>query len=428
VCEAPVRHGLMTMSEARARAVEMFVRLQLPEPERFGERYPHQVSGGQLQRAMAAMAMSCRPKLIVFDEPTTALDVTTQIEVLGAIKELIRDFGTAAVYISHDLAVVAQIADRIQVLRHGRSVEEGPAAQVLEAPRMAYTRELVTARKEHPKAEAPADGSAPLLEARGITARYAGSLNVLEDVSLSLGRGRTVAVVGESGSGKSTLARVITGLLPPAAGEVHLGGTRLPPATAKRTRAQLKRVQLIYQMPDVALNPRQTVAETIGRPLKLYLGMDGAARQRRIDELLTQIGLEPSFASRYPAELSGGQKQRVCIARALAAEPEVVICDEVTSALDPLVAEGILQLLQRLQDELGLAYVFITHDLAIVWNIADDVIVMRHGKVVDSGPKRRIFAPPHDPYTELLLTSAPEMRTNWLDELLATRRARARVA
>ena len=428
VCEAPVRHGLMSMTEARARAVEMFHRLQLPEPERFGERYPHQVSGGQLQRAMAAMAMSCRPTLIVFDEPTTALDVTTQIEVLGAIKELIRDFKTAAVYISHDLAVVAQIADRIQVLRHGRTVEVGAAGQVLEAPRMAYTRELVTARKEHPKTDAPPGEAPALLEAKGVTARYGRSLNVIEDVSLRLAKGRTVAVVGESGSGKSTLARVITGLLPPSSGAVLLDGTPMPPKTARRTRMMLRRIQMIYQMPDVALNPRQTVAAIVGRPLKLYLGMDGDKRRKRTAELLDQIGLEQSFATRYPSELSGGQKQRVCIARALAAEPDIVICDEVTSALDPLIAEGILQLLQRLQDQLGLAYVFITHDLAIVWNIADDVVVMKGGRVVESGPKRAIFAPPHDPYTELLLSSAPEMRTDWLDELLEKRRAKSAAA
>ncbi|MEX2650736.1 MAG: ABC transporter ATP-binding protein [Alphaproteobacteria bacterium] len=429
VCEAPVRHGMMRFDEARRRAADMFRRLQLPDPERFGERYPHQVSGGQLQRAMAAMAMSCRPSLIVFDEPTTALDVTTQIEVLGAIKELIRDFGTAAVYISHDLAVVAQIADRIQVLRHGRTVEMGTAGQVLEAPRMAYTRELVTARKEHPKAETPVKAEAPLLEVRGVIARYGGNAaNVLEDVSLKLGRGRTVAVVGESGSGKSTLARVITGLLPPIKGDVLVDGTALPPRTSKRTRAMLKRVQMIYQMPDVALNPRQSVAEAIGRPLKLYLGMEGEARRQRLNELMDHIGLDRSFVTRYPSELSGGQKQRVCIARALAAEPDVIICDEVTSALDPLIAEGILQLLQGLQDELGLAYVFITHDLAIVWNIADEVVVMKNGRVVESGPKREIFAPPHDPYTELLLSSAPEMRTDWLDELLEQRRAKGLAA
>jgi len=424
VCEAPVRHGLASMAEARREAAAMFRRLQLPDPERFGDRYPHQVSGGQLQRAMAAMAMACRPKLIVFDEPTTALDVTTQIEVLAAIKDLIRDYGTAGVYISHDLAVVAQISDRIQVLRHGRTVEVGATKQVIEAPQMAYTRELVTARKEHPKTEAGPATEAPLLQVRGVTAQYSSGLQVLSDVSLALQRGRTVAVVGESGSGKSTLARVVTGLLKPLTGEVVLEGTALPAGYRQRTRAALRRIQMIYQMPDVALNPRHTVAETIGRPLQLYLGMDASARRRRTAELLDQIGLKPEFAERLPGELSGGQKQRVCIARALAAEPDIVICDEVTSALDPLIAEGILQLLQRLQDELGLSYIFITHDLAIVWNIADDVVVMRHGKVVESGPKRQIFTPPHDPYTELLLSSAPEMRPEWLDELLARRAAK----
>jgi peptide/nickel transport system ATP-binding protein len=426
VCEAPIRHGVMEPPAAHARAIEMFAKLNLPEPERFGLRYPHQVSGGQLQRAMVAMAMSCNPTLLVFDEPTTALDVTTQIEVLAAIKDLIRDVGTAGIYISHDLAVVAQVSDRIMVLRHGRTVEEGETGRIIAAPTMAYTRELVTARKEHPKTESPAPSDTPLLEVRGITARYGGaSVNVLEDVSLALPRGRTVAVVGESGSGKSTLARVVTGLLPPRAGETLLDGTPLPPSYRRRARATLRRIQMVYQMPDVALNPRQTVADAIGRPLSLYLGMDGAARRARIAQLLDQIGLPPDFAGRYPGELSGGQKQRVCIARALAANPDIVICDEVTSALDPLIAEGILQLLQGLQDRLGLAYLFITHDLATVWNIADDVVVMRGGRVIEAGPKRQIFAPPHHPYTELLLSSAPEMRIDWLDGVLARRRANA---
>ncbi|MGH6718600.1 MAG: ABC transporter ATP-binding protein [Alphaproteobacteria bacterium] len=421
VCEAPVRHGLATFGEARRQATDMFAKLGLPEPEQFCLRYPHQVSGGQLQRAMVAMAMACHPSLLVFDEPTTALDVTTQIEVLAAIKDLIRDVRTAGVYISHDLAVVAQISDRIMVLRYGRMVEEGPTRAIIEAPTQTYTRELVTARKEHPKPDTA--GSAHLLlEVRGVTARYGAARgDVLEDVSIAVAPGRTVAVVGESGSGKSTLARVVTGLLPPRAGEVRLDGRVLPPRYARRDRGTLRRIQMIYQMPDVALNPRQTVAEAIGRPLALYLGMDGAKRRVRVAELLDQIGLPADFATRLPGELSGGQKQRVCIARALAAEPDLVICDEVTSALDPLIAEGILQLLQGLQDRLRLAFLFITHDLATVWNIADEVVVMRHGRVVEAGPKRTIFQPPHHPYTELLLSSAPEMRVDWLDGVLARR-------
>ena len=428
VCEAPVRHGLSTSALARKRAIALFAKLDLPEPDRFGLRYPHQVSGGQLQRAMVAMAMACDPSLLVFDEPTTALDVTTQIEVLAAIKDLIRDVRTAGVYISHDLAVVAQVSDRIMVLRHGRTVEEGPARAIIEAPTQAYTRELVTARTEHPKPDAAA-GHSLLLEVRGVTARYgAARADVLEDVSVAVEPGRTVAVVGESGSGKSTLARVVTGLLAPRAGEVRLDGKVLPPRYGRRDRGTLKRIQMIYQMPDVALNPRQTVAEAIGRPLALYLGMDADRRRTRVAELLDRIGLPADFATRYPGELSGGQKQRVCIARALAAEPDLVICDEVTSALDPLIAEGILQLLQGLQDRLRLAFLFITHDLATVWNIADEVVVMRHGKVVESGPKRAIFAPPHHPYTGLLLSSAPEMRVDWLDGVLTRRRSEAGVS
>jgi peptide/nickel transport system ATP-binding protein len=420
ICEGPLRHGVMGSRQARAEAVQLFRELDLPSPERFGERYPHQVSGGQLQRAMAAMAMSCRPDILVLDEPTTALDVTTQIEVLAAIRKLIREHHTAGLYITHDLAVVAQVADRIMVLRHGRMVEEGEAGQILQQPCMDYTRALVSVRGAgNERSSAPA--SEPLLQINKVAASYSKLVRVVEQIDLQVRRGETVAVVGESGSGKSTLARVITGLLPRETGEIYFRGKLLTPAVAQRSREDLRRIQMIYQMPDIALNPRQRVAEVIGRPLAFYLGMEGARQRRRVAELLEAIDLPPEFAARLPGELSGGQKQRVCIARALAAEPELIICDEVTSALDPLVAEGILKLLGHLQRDHGYAYLFITHDLGTVRRIADQVAVMLKGRIVAEGPLETVFQPPYHPYTKLLLSSVPEMRLDWLDGVLAER-------
>ncbi|HZS84461.1 MAG TPA: ABC transporter ATP-binding protein [Stellaceae bacterium] len=425
VCEMPVRHGLMSYAEAKKAAAQLFAELDLPSPETFGERYPHQVSGGQLQRAMVAMAMSCRPDILVFDEPTTALDVTTQIEVLAAIRKLVRDHRTAGLYISHDLAVVAQVAQRIMVLRHGRMVELGEAAQILHEPREEYTRRLVSVRAAAaPPAEAAvAERGERLLELNALGAAY-GRLRVLKDVTFSVRRGETVAVVGESGSGKSTLARVVCGLREPAGGSVRFRGELLPPTLSLRSRDQLRRIQMIYQMPDMALNPRQRVSEILGRPLSFYFGWPRAKVTARVEALLRMIDLPVEFAARRPGELSGGQKQRLCIARALAAEPDLVICDEVTSALDPLVAEEILKLLGRLRDETGVAYLFITHDLGTVRRIADRVAVMLQGAVVAEGPLAQVFSPPYHPYTEALLASVPEMRLDWLDDTLRRRAGR----
>ncbi|SFO69341.1 peptide/nickel transport system ATP-binding protein [Cohaesibacter marisflavi] len=420
VIEASLRHKLMTKAEARERAAYLFDILGLPEPESFGKRYPHQVSGGQLQRAMTAMALCSRPDLIVFDEPTTALDVTTQIDVLAAIKLAIEKTETAALYITHDLAVVAQVSDDIMVLRDGAMVEYGPTEQIIEQPEEDYTRALVNVRSiKHQEA---ADQKRKYFEMSGIHAAYIGGVKVLNDVSLHVPKGQTLAIVGESGSGKSTLARVATGLLPPMAGEVRIEGEPLPAALKQRSRDQLRRLQLIYQMADTAMNPRQTVGQIIGRPLTFYEGVRGAERDRRVQELLDQIEMGEGYIDRYPAELSGGQKQRVAIARALAAKPEIIICDEPTSALDPLVADGILHLLLDLQKKKGLSYIFITHDIAIVRAIADSVAVMYQGELVRFGPKSEVLSPPFDDYTDLLLKSVPEMHLGWLEEVLATRK------
>ncbi len=420
VIEATLTHRLMTIEEARARAVYLFGVLGLPDPAHFGDRYPHQVSGGQLQRAMTAMALCPNPELIVFDEPTTALDVTTQIDVLAAIKHAIEETHTAALYITHDLAVVAQISDDIMVLRHGKTIEYGTAQQIIEEPRQDYTRALVNVRQA--KKDEAAEQSSALLKVENITAGYPNGFRVLHDVSLHLPKGQTLAVVGESGSGKSTLARVITGLLPPLQGSISFDGRQLPPALAGRSRDDLRRIQLIYQMADTAMNPRQTVRDIIGRPLTFYYGLHGAAKTARVKELLEQIEMGSGFVDRFPAELSGGQKQRVAIARALAAKPELLLCDEPTSALDPLVAEGILKLLMRLQEETQLSYVFITHDIAIVRAIADSVAVMHKGRLVRFGPKSKVLEPPFDDYTDLLLKSVPEMEISWLEKALATRK------
>ena len=421
-CEAPVQHGVMARSEAESDAVDLYRRMQLPEPDVIGFRYPHQVSGGQLQRAMTAMAMACRPDLIIFDEPTTALDVTTQIEVLAAIRNIVEQFDTAAIYITHDLAVVAQMADRIKVLLKGDEVEEADTRSMLSTPKEDYTKSLWAVRS-HARAEQPpvAADKTPVVSVKNITAGY-GAVDVLMNVNFDIHERRTVAVVGESGSGKSTTARVITGLLPPRQGEILFDGKVLPPDYRRRTRDQLRQAQMIYQMADTALNPKLRIRELIGRPAQMYLGLQGKALTDRIRNLLDLIELEPDdYIDRLPAELSGGQKQRIGIARALAAEPKFIICDEVTSALDQLVAEGILKLLDKLQSEFDLAYMFITHDLATVKAIADEVVVMKEGRVVEQGPKSEMFRPPHDPYTELLLSSVPEMDPDWLTDLLRER-------
>ncbi|MCH1413444.1 MAG: ABC transporter ATP-binding protein [Rhodobacteraceae bacterium] len=408
-----IRAGLKDQASAYEDAQQLYGVLNLPDPKHIGERYPHQVSGGQLQRVMTAMAMSPRPDLLIFDEPTTALDVTTQVEVLASMRSIVEEFNTAAIYITHDLAVVAQMADVIKVLRYGNEVEEAPTRQMLNAPQQEYTKSLWSVRSLE-KTQQEVEPS--ILSLQSIDAAY-GVEKVLHDVSIEVPKGSTVAVVGESGSGKSTAARVITGLLPQMSGIVKFDGEDLPPALSNRSKDQKRRIQMIYQMADTAMNPRQTVREIIGRPLEFYLNTRGSEQTNRIVELLEMIELDASFMERLPGELSGGQKQRICIARALAAEPDFIICDEVTSALDQIVQEGILKLLLRLQEELGLTYLFITHDISTVKAIADQVVVMNQGEVVEQGLKTEVFSPPHPDYTELLLSSVPEMDPDWLSNL-----------
>ncbi|WP_175922767.1 ABC transporter ATP-binding protein [Burkholderia latens] len=427
VIESALIHKTMSKRDAQAKAVELFRALALPEPETIGKRYPHQVSGGQLQRLMAAMALITDPELVILDEPTTALDVTTQIDVLQAFKSVIRRYGMSAVYVSHDLAVVAQMADRIVVLSDGVIREAGGTGQILHAPAHPYTQSLIAAvtpndadRGAH--AQRPA-APAPLLDVRAAIAGYGGRTAngwpakvILHEVDLRIGRGQTVGVIGESGSGKTTLAKVIAGLVPATGGEILLDGEPLARDIGKRTKEQHRRVQIVFQNADTALNPVHTVERTLARPLAFYHGIKGARARQRVAELLELVRLPQAVAARRTGELSGGQKQRVNLARALAAEPDLILCDEVTSALDTVVGAAIMDLLRDLQAKLGVSYVFITHDIAKVRAISDDIVVLYAGRRVETGSRDALCAPPYHPYSHLLVSSAPELRAGWLDD------------
>ena len=429
VTEAPVMKGLLSEAEAKTGAVALYRELDLPEPEAIGRRYPHQVSGGQLQRMMAAMAMICDPRLLILDEPTTALDVTTQVEVLRAFKKLIRGRNTSAIYVSHDLAVVAQIADHVLVLRDGAMVELGTAGDIVARPVEAYTRQLIGAAHVMPATISPGrvppepdgkEGPTPLLRVSGVTAGYgrSGEHLALRDVSLEAFASRTLGIIGESGSGKTTLGRVIAGLTPVRAGEVHFRGRKLGGSVGERSREQLRAIQFAFQMADVALNPRHRVGKILGRPISFYFGLNEVQVQGRVAELLALVELPESYASRFPRQLSGGERQRVNLARALAAEPTLIVCDEITSALDTVVAQAILDLLRDLQERLEVGYLFISHDISTVARVADTIAVMQNGEVVEHGATGEVLAPPYHPYTELLLKSVPDMKTDWLDTLV----------
>lgn len=437
VTESAVLHGQMNQEEANQRAESLYRALELPDPELLGRRYPHQVSGGQLQRLMAAMALVGKPDLLVLDEPTTALDVTTQIEVLKSFKAVIKQEGAAAIYVTHDISVVAQIADHIIVLYAGEIQEHGTAAQIINHPGHDYTRRLMAAVRPLPAAGQGDESSGehrhdvPALEVRNVTAGYGkkkdGSPAVvaLRDVNLVIEKGHTVGVIGESGCGKSSLARVLSGLLPAAEGDILLDGESLQPNLKNRSRDQLQKVQFVFQMADTALNPRQRIDHILGRPLEFYLGLKGKEKRRRIAELLHMVELPQEFAGRYPEELSGGQKQRVNLARALAASPEVLLCDEVISALDSIVGANVIELLKRLRKQTGVTFVFISHDLSTVASFADEIIVLYAGRVVEQGQTDQVLSPPYHPYTRLLIASVPEMRIGWLEEAMETQEAKA---
>ncbi|MBT4108140.1 MAG: ABC transporter ATP-binding protein [Proteobacteria bacterium] len=437
VTESTVLHGLMSQEEANRRAEDLYRALELPDPDRLGKRYPHQVSGGQLQRLMAATALCGKPDLLVLDEPTTALDVTTQIEVLKSFKSVIKQEGASAIYVTHDLSVVAQIADHIVVLYAGEIQEYGTADQVVTQPSHEYTRRLMHAVRPPPAAGQGDDTSdlhqrkAPALEVKNLLAGYGRTQNgvpeitVLRDVNVSIERGHSVGVIGESGCGKSTLARVMAGLLPAAQGEVLLDGAALQPALQQRSRSELQKIQFVFQMADTALNPRQRIDRILGRPVEFYHGLKGEEKRRRVGELLQMVELPQEFAGRYPEELSGGQKQRINLARALAASPEVLLCDEVISALDSIVGANVIELLKRLRQKTGVSFVFISHDLSTVASFADQIVVLYAGRVVEQGPTNAVLSPPYHPYTRLLISSVPELRVGWLEETMETQEAQA---
>jgi peptide/nickel transport system ATP-binding protein len=423
VIEVTRIHRLMSSADARAKAISLFKTLSLPQPESIGDRYPHEVSGGQLQRLAAAMALIGDPRVVIFDEPTTALDVTTQVEVLRAFKAVTRKQRVACVYVSHDLAVVAQIADRIVVLKGGEVQESGATRKILEEPRHPYTRDLLAAFAPKSHAHSPqseAAGRQPLLLVERLTAGYGpgGRLLVkaVEAINLRVERGGNLGIIGESGCGKSTLARAIAGILPFYDGNIVFDGRELGRNVRSRTRDELRQIQIVFQHADTALNPTKSVADILGRPLTFYHGMKGKARDARIDELLDLVHLPRAVRDRLPRELSGGQKQRVNLARALAAEPMLILCDEITSALDTVIAAAVIDLLKELQRELGLSYLFISHDLSMVEAICDEIIVMYRGEKVEEITPARLNTPKH-PYTRLLFSSVPKLDPNWLDTL-----------
>ena len=440
VTESAVLHGAMDQDAANERATELYKALELPDPDHIAGRYPHQVSGGQLQRLMAAMALVTRPALLVLDEPTTALDVTTQIEVLKAFKKVIQQEGSAAIYVTHDLAVVAQIADHIVVLYGGNVMEQGPAKQIINNPTHAYTKRLMAAVRPAPEASVSQSETSkhtskiPALEVKEVTAGYGrnpdGSpkVTVLRDVNVTIERGHVVGVIGESGCGKSTLARVIAGLLPASKGEILLNGSNLQSNVQGRKRSDLQKVQFVFQMADTALNPKQRISEIIGRPLQFYHGISGSKQREQVREILKLVELPAEFANRFPAELSGGQKQRVNLARALASQPEVLLCDEVTSALDTIVGSNVITLLRDLRDKTGVSFVFISHDLSTVASFADEIVVLYAGRVVEKGPTEQVLSPPFHPYTRLLIASVPELRVGWLEDTTQSREALAGIS
>jgi peptide/nickel transport system ATP-binding protein len=411
-----VHTGLGTQAR-RERVVEVFADVHLPEPARIVGSYPHELSGGQRQRVMIAMALSLEPALIIADEPTTALDVTTQAQILTLMKELQAKHGTAVLFITHDFGVVAEIADRVVVMRHGKVVETGDTQEVLRSPREAYTKALVAAVPSlHPRHVDRAERPVPVLEIRGLEKTYgsrAGFLGgrgrevrAVAGVSLEVPRGHALALVGESGSGKSTLARCVVGLETPDAGEILLDGENIAGLARKQLKAYRHLVQMVFQDPFASLNPRHRVGDIIA----LGPVLRGTSRAEALDrarELLEMVGLSRDAVERYPHEFSGGQRQRIGIARALAVEPRLILADEPVSALDVSVQKQVLDLLDDLRRRLHLSMLFITHDLRVAAHVCEDVVVMRHGQIVERGSTAEIFANPRHEYTRQLLDSVP---------------------
>ncbi|MFF3657540.1 dipeptide ABC transporter ATP-binding protein [Streptomyces olivochromogenes] len=406
-------HVKASRRAARARAVEVLDRVGIPDAARRARSRPHEFSGGMRQRALIAMALACEPDLLIADEPTTALDVTVQAQILDLLHTLREETGMGLLLVTHDVGVAAESVDEILVMRHGRAVEHGLVGAVLGAPAQAYTQELLGAV---PRVDAPRTASAVteevVLEASGLRREFGRgkkAFAAVDDVSLTIHRGETLGIVGESGSGKTTLGRMLVGLLEPTAGEIKPGGGVRPD------------VQMVFQDPVSSLNPRRSVGESIADPLRAQGERDEGRIRGRVRELLERVGLEAAHYDRYPHEFSGGQRQRVGIARALAADPRVIVCDEPVSALDVTTQAQVIALLAELQRELGLALVFVAHDLAVVRQVSDRVAVMRRGRIVEYGPADEVYESPRDPYTKQLLAAVPA-----LDPEVAAQRRTAR--
>jgi peptide/nickel transport system ATP-binding protein len=420
ITESLEAHRKLTRRQATTRALELIEAVGLPDPATRLHSYPHQLSGGQRQRVMVAIALACDPELLIADEPTTSLDVTTQAQIIELVRDLQRDFGTAVVWISHDLGVIGQVADDVTVLHDGAVVEHAPVLDVFDNPQQPYTRDLLASRPLiGSSGPPPADPDASvLLGVSGLDVRFPvttpvgrSSVHAVKGLSFEIKRGTTLGLVGESGSGKSTVAAALTGLIEPTEGTAQLDGVDVFGARGAAAKALRRKIGLVFQDPFSSLNPRVRVQTAIGEPLRVHgLAKGKDARQARVAELLELVGLPASFASRYPHELSGGQRQRVSVARALAAQPDLLILDEATAALDVSVQAHILDLLADLQRELGLTYLFIGHDLAVIQQMSHDVLVMRDGAAVEYRPAGALFAEPEHDYTRALLAAVPPTR------------------
>ena len=445
IAEAVRLHQGMGPTAARAEALRMLEKVRIPEAKRLMDRHPHQLSGGLRQRVMIAMALSCRPSLLIADEPTTALDVTIQAQILRLIRALQREMGMAVMFITHDMGVVAEVADRVVVMYQGRKVEEGPTETLFAAPQHPYTKALLSAvprlgsltgqalparfqllRPAEGDAAAPAapqpqdtvrPDAEPLLEVgdlvtrfevrKGLFGRHVANVHAVEQVSFSLRPGETLALVGESGCGKSTTGRTLMQLLEPLSGTIRFAGRDLAAMGGEERRQLRQQIQYIFQDPYASLNPRLTVGFSIAEPLVTHGLASGRAVEERVSELLTQVGLKPEHAKRYPFEFSGGQRQRLCIARALASKPRLIIADEAVAALDVSIQAQIVNLLMDLQEQAGLSYLFISHDMAVVERISHRVAVMYLGQIVEIGPRQAVFENPQHAYTRRLMAAVP---------------------
>ncbi|MBI1363054.1 MAG: dipeptide ABC transporter ATP-binding protein [Proteobacteria bacterium] len=417
VAEVLAVHGVGDAKSRYKRVIELFSKVQIPEPERRYHAYPNQLSGGQRQRVMIAMALAMNTRLLIADEPTTALDVTVQGEILSLIRSLQKESGMGVLFITHDFGVVRALADRVAVMQHGQIVEQGTVKQVMEKPKHAYTKSLLAAMPRLETGAKAVVATPPLLEVKNVSKVFqvkkggffstSKPFKALDGVSVTLHKGETLGIVGESGCGKSTLARCLMRIYKPDAGEVVLNGQNTAPLKGAALRAMRRNIQMVFQDPFSSLNPRMRVGESVGEGLRAYGLMDAKARRVYVEQLLADCGLPAGSYDRYPHQFSGGQRQRVCIARALALKPDIIIADEPVSALDVSVQKQILELMDKLKKEHGLSYVFISHDLRVVSQVCDRIAVMHAGKVVEEGTTHALFTNPQHPYTRTLLAAIP---------------------